>query len=315
MNKYLLMVWVILSATLVSSCAEEEATPEPTSDAKIRFEFRFDEQQTRLDNLARPASIPAGNAAQTPDFKALSVHYIEFAPSALTQLGGGDVLYQNEEVSSSANGYTTAIDFSKAIVSDEGVTFLEVPISELTPATYEWVRASVAYQNFEVRFNVLDIPINGQNYDVLDQKGTLAGFLGYNTRVGDFQVGEQSVTVNADKAQGFWAFESEITIPEFNYTYSDVATGQAPATTVVNPLAATSPIPAGSCVITGAFDRPLEITGNETEDITVVLSFSIQNSFEWQDTNGNGEWDINVAQATSERVADMGLRGLEVKVE
>ncbi len=309
------MTWTILSVALISSCAEEEETSDPTSDAKIRFEFRFDEQQDRLDNLARPASVPAGNAAQTPDFKALCVHYIEFAPSALTQLGGGDVLYQNEEVSSSSNGYTTAIDFSEAIISDEGITFLEVPISKLTTTTYEWVRASVAYQNLEIRFTILDIPINGQNYDVFDQKGTLAGFLGYNTRVGNFQVGEQSVTVNADKAQGFWAFESEITLPEFNYTYNDVSTGQAPATTVVNPLAATSPVPAGSCVITGAFNQPLKITGNETEDIIVVLSFSIQNSFEWQDDNENGEWDINVAQAAAERIADMGLRGLEVKVE
>ena len=89
------------------------------------------------------------------------------------------------------------------------------------------------------------------------------------------------------------------------------AMAPAGSTTVVNPLFATSPIPAGSCVVTGKFDRPLVISGNETEDITVTLSFSINNSFEWKDTNGNGKLDIYADGVTpAEQIVDMGLRGL-----
>ena len=58
--------------------------------------------------------------------------------------------------------------------------------------------------------------------------------------------------------------------------------GQAPegSTTVPNPLFNTSPIPSGSCVITGEFENGLAIIGNETQGTTVTLSFSVNDSFE-----------------------------------
>ena len=66
----------------------------------------------------------------------------------------------------------------------------------------------------------------------------------------------------------------------------------------------------------GSFEQDLTITGNETEDIQLTLSFSINKSFEWEDTNGNLEWDIDVGNpANTEKVVDMGLRGLVGKVE
>jgi len=104
--------------------------------------------------------------------------------------------------------------------------------------------------------------------------------------------------VNGNKLQGYWGIE----------TIAGVQTGQSPegATTVPNPLFATSPIPQGSCIVTGKFDKNLEITGNETEDITVTMSLSINQSFEWVDKNGNGKWDVDL----DENVVDMGLRGL-----
>ena len=98
--------------------------------------------------------------------------------------------------------------------------------------------------------------------------------------------------------QGFWAFES----------ISGVQTGQSAGTTVPNPLASTSPIPPGSCVVTGQFANALNITGNETSNITVKMSLSTNKSFEWNDTNGNGKWDVG--PGTFENVVDMGLRGL-----
>ena len=117
--------------------------------------------------------------------------------------------------------------------------------------------------------------------------------------------------VNDDKKQGFWAFETNLSAAYSSY--NQVYSGDAPAgsTTVVNPLFATSPIPAGSCVVTGKFAQPLVVTGNETGDMTVVLSFSINKSFEWKDTNANGQLDFYGDGLTpSEQIVDMGLRGL-----
>jgi hypothetical protein len=45
------------------------------------------------------------------------------------------------------------------------------------------------------------------------------------------------------------------------------------------------------------------------------LSFSVNQSFEWMDVNGNGEWDFDVSGQIVESVVDMGLRGLVVEVE
>ena len=83
---------------------------------------------------------------------------------------------------------------------------------------------------------------------------------------------------------------------------------QAPAnaTTVPNPLAATSPIPAGSCVVTGQFTTPLTITGTETNNVVVTLSLSINQSFEWHEVTADGKYE----PANGENVVDMGLRGL-----
>ena len=50
----------------------------------------------------------------------------------------------------------------------------------------------------------------------------------------------------------------------------------------------------------------MNITGNETQDITVTLSFSINNSFEWTEVNVDGKYE----PAAGEQVVDMGLRGL-----
>nr|MBP6658316.1 hypothetical protein [Bacteroidia bacterium] len=66
-----------------------------------------------------------------------------------------------------------------------------------------------------------------------------------------------------------------------------------------------SPVPAGSCVVTGAFDQPLVITGNETKDIVINVSLSVNNSFEWIDVAGD-----NVYEPAVDAVVDMGVRGV-----
>jgi hypothetical protein len=64
--------------------------------------------------------------------------------------------------------------------------------------------------------------------------------------------------------------------------------------------------------VTGKLLTPLVVTGKETKDIVVTLSFSVNNSLEWVDANGNGQldWYADPTKGTNERIVDMGLRGL-----
>jgi hypothetical protein len=86
---------------------------------------------------------------------------------------------------------------------------------------------------------------------------------------------------------------------------------------VVNPLFASSPIPAGSCLVTGQFvnanggNQLLTITGNETSDITVYVSLSTNKSFEWVE-HGNDTWYEPLGGDT---VVDMGIRGMIPKIQ
>lgn len=88
--------------------------------------------------------------------------------------------------------------------------------------------------------------------------------------------------------------------------------GQSAGTTVPNPLFATSPIPAGSCLVTGEFvdntmvNSPLVVTGLETADIIITVSLSTNKSFEWMDSTPDGYYEPSVGEA----VVDMGIRGL-----
>jgi hypothetical protein len=152
------------------------------------------------------------------------------------------------------------------------------------------MRVSLSYQNYQ-------ITIRHQN---VDYTGTLASFVGFNTYVSEFNIGNNIFQVNGNRAQGYWAFGLN------NQPYS--ASGQAPAnaTTVPNPISTTSPIPQGSCVVTGKFASNLVINGNETDDIEITLSLSINNSFEWQEVNADGKFEPSIG----ENVVDMGLRGL-----
>ena len=286
---------------LFSNCKKDEVP----GAGKLQFKFKFNPSQERLNNFGLPASIPAGNAAQTPEFKEMSVHYIELAPGALTPLGAGAVVYHAVETS---KGGEKAVDFDQAAKGGDNEVFTKINLKDVPTGTYEWIRASVTYQNYDVTFNINGVPLVG---DLPNQKGTVASFVGFNTYLTTVKPREKTLTVNDDKKQGFWAFETNLSAPYS--AYNQIYSGDAPAgsTTVVNPLFATSPIPAGSCVVTGKFSKPLVVTGNETGDVTVTLSFSINKSFEWKDSNANGQLDFYADGITpSEQIVDMGLRGL-----
>ncbi len=273
---------------LITSCKKDD-DPVNTG-AKINFVFKFDSTQERLNNLGQASVIPAGHAAQSPVFNSMSSHYVELAPDQWTALGSGAVLYHAPETTA---GGTNAIDFDQSVRKGDGETFLSVPVKSMAAGSYNWLRVSLAYQNYDIKFR-------SAGYDLT---GTLASFIGFNSYVRNYQIKDSTVTVNSNKLQGYWGFETSV--PGFGgFVYS----GQAPAgaTTVPNPLAATSPIPAGSCVVTGQFATPLVITGNETSDITVIVSLSTNKSFEWKDSNANGIYE----PAAGDTVVDMGIRGL-----
>ena len=260
-----------------------------TSTAKVNFTFKFDSTQVRLNALGQPTPMPAGNAGQSPRFNTMSAHYVELAPSAFTALGAGAILYKAPQVTT---GGATAIDFTNSKFAANNQTFLSVPIKSFAAGTYNWLRVSLAYQNYNIYMNAL-----GQTIDA-----TLASFIGFNTYLGSFKVKDSTVVVNANKLQGYWGLEGKV------FGVGFLNTGQAPtgATTVPNPLFASSPIPAGSCLVTAQFAIPLVITGNETSDINIIVSLSTNKSFEWIDVDNNGTYDPN----NGDQVIDMGVRGM-----
>jgi hypothetical protein len=295
-----LLFAVLVSAVLTGIACKKNDTA--GSNAKLIFKFKFDSTQARLNNIGQPSVIPAGNAAQSGVMNKMSAHYIELTPGALTALGQGAVIYRAAETTA---GGSNAIDFEKAPQAGNGETFYEIALKDVMPGEYEWVRISLAYQNGDVKVRV-DTTINSVSINQ-DLTATLASFIGFNNYIKTFTVKTQPVAVNGNRTQGFWGFETSVNV--LGTTVPVVQSGQAPAgaTTVVNPLFATSPIPAGSCVVTAAFaNGKLKITGNETKDIIVECSFSTNKSVEWRDLIPNNKWE----PLKGETLVDMGVRGL-----
>lgn len=290
---------LLLSTALVFASCSKDEDPQPTvnnntgnSGPNLVFKLYFDSTLARLDNFGNPASIPTGHSAQSPRFNAMSAHYIEFAQDSTTQLGQGEIVFHGPETTA---GGPNAVDFDQAITKGEGETFYSIPLSQVNAGTYEWLRVSLTYQNYDI-----DYKAAGNMYT-----GTLASFVGFNTYITDYTINTQSVTVNDDKLQGYWGFETIVFSTPYVYEGQSAGT-----TTVPNPISSTSPIPAGSCVVTGNFPTPLTITGNETSDIVVNINLSTNKSFEWKDLNMDGIYEPSDGVNPGDTVVDMGLRGL-----
>ena len=285
--KFQSILAIAIAAFFFQSCQKNPETG--NSGAHVNFIFKFDSTQVRLNAIGQPAPMPAGHAGQSPRFNSMSAHYLEMTTSPFTAIGAGAVLYRAPEVTT---GGSNAISFSQSKFAGNNQIFLSVPVKNIAPGNYTWLRVSLAYQNYNVYMNAL-----GQTIDA-----TVASFIGFNTYLTSYKVKDSTIAVNSNKLQGYWAVEG-------NYLgYGFLTTGQAPpgATTVPNPLFATSPIPQGSCLVTGEFTTPLSITGNETTDINIVVSLSVNKSFEWIDVDGNGTYDPN----NGDTVIDMGIRGM-----
>ncbi|MBK9283787.1 MAG: hypothetical protein IPM51_05640 [Sphingobacteriaceae bacterium] len=319
-----LVIYTAITLLAFTSCKKKETSPEPEpepvvnpgpacptcdfpptkwvstgSGPKLIFKFKFDSMQVRLNNLAQPTVVAAGNAGQSPVFNGMSAHYIELAQTDMTQVGGGTILYKANETEC---GGSKAITFCESVVCAEGDTCFSIPFSSITPGTYKWLRVSLAYQNYDIK-----VRANGQNL-----VGTIGSFVGFNTYVTKYKMKTAVMTPTAgggagNHLQGYWGFYTSVSGVEYK---SD---GQAPATTVVNPNFANSPIPPGSCLVTGEFyntitssNAPLVITGTETQDKVITISLSTNKSFEWKEMTFDGIFEPGIG----ETVVDMGLRGM-----
>ncbi|MBP7400286.1 MAG: hypothetical protein KA954_11910 [Chitinophagales bacterium] len=298
MYKIILIISVV--TTFIFSSCDKDIKHFSTVD----FKSIFDKTQVRLDKDGNPVTLPAGNAAQSPRINELSIHYLELSQDEFTPYKKGAQLYKSAET---IDGGAVAIDFDSAIIVSENEISFTVNINRIANDNYNYVRASVSYLNYDIDLILRNIPSVGD----VETTGTVASFIGYNTYIRTLQIMQLSTDINANKSQGFWAFETHLTAPyeSYNSTYSGQSIG---ITTCVNPIAATSPLPLGSGVITGKFTEPLVIDDeSKKQNLTITLSFSNNNSFEWEDVNANGIWDVDVVNpALTEQVVDMGLRGM-----
>jgi hypothetical protein len=305
-----IIIGCILSAILILSACTK---PKTTAGPKLIFKYKMDSTQARLNNFGVDTPIIAGHWGQSPAFHKMGAHYIELAENAYTQLGTGAKLYTTATTTA---GGAAAIDFTQEAMGNDGDVFFSVPISQLPSlgltygTAYQYLRVSLAYQNYTVNFRVdSDYVYSGVTVPIhQDFPCTIASFVGYNTFINSYTINTQSVSVNGNRVQGYWGAEEPITLTQYGFSQTYVQSGFAANTTVVNPLFGTSAIPAGSCVVTAAFNPgSLTITGNETQDVVITVSLSTNKSFEWIDHNGNHKWD---ALDPAEPVVDMGVRGM-----
>jgi len=290
-KKFLLfsVYFLILNFTLVS-CKKEKQEP------KLIVKYTFDPNQERLGNFGEPLTVPEGNAAQNPSFHLLGIGSLELIATVNTLPTLNSIIYLGP---TTTQGGDEAFDFDKQLRVKDGEVLIEIPLKNITPGTYTYLRNSVEYQNYD-----FDLIYNDATLGELSFTGRLASFVGFKQYVKSYKIKNETVTVNANKMQGYFGFEITTALG------TQVIEGQTPGTTVPNSLPS-SPIPLGSCLVTGPFVTPLVITGNETENIVLNVSISTNNSFEWTEVVEDGKFEPSIG----ETVVDMGVRGLKVFIE
>jgi len=303
MTKLKITIYVLIGCIL-TSCSDDNTTN--ASEPMLNITFIMDPNADRLDNFGEPISIPTGNAGQNPDFEILGLHFIGLYPDKFTPYDGGTTVFASPTTEA---GGIAAIDFKNELLLTESDNTLSVPLDHINSGTYEYLRSSIGFQKYNIVYNLGGAATNNPNWpngvsDDVDVDGTVASFVGYNTYIENYTLKNQSVEVNANKPQGYFGLESNGVVA--GYEFSDLSEGNAPQTTVPNPIDATSPVPDGSCVVTGKFPIALTIPENPTEDINIQVIISINKSFEWEDNNSNNKYE----PLLGEHVVDMGTRGV-----
>jgi hypothetical protein len=307
MNFKLKMIPVAFALVGLLSCKKEP-------ERMLHFIIKFDPLQEKLGNNGLPASLRTDLAAQTPVINSIGFNSIELVQNDFTKFGQGVSIFSTPETTA---GGAQAIDYQQVKSAKTGETLVSIPLKSIAPGTYNWIRTSVAYQNFDVIFNMLNVPFAG---NFLEERGTLASFTASNNYITAYKVWDKTDSIKANKKQGYWCFETKLS-PAYK-PYNKMFNGQSATGTITspNPLLQTAPTPLDYTILTGRFEKPLSISGSETEDVTVTLTFSNNKSFEWEETiNRNGKWDFNLqpvpGQPSVERIMDMGLRSLRASIK
>lgn len=300
------LIFSILIGFALLSCSTDDPLVTPNLGPRLNITFTMDTEAARLDNLGNPVTIPEGNAAQHPDFEVLGLHFVGLYPDKFTPYDEGVTV---TSTATTGSGGALAIDFDGEVFLNEEINTMSVPLSNVTSGTYEYFRASIGYQKYRIVYNLegaeTEIPDWPEGVDDnVDVDAIVASFLGYNTYIGNYIIDKQTVTVNGNKAQGYFGLETTGEIG--GYQFTQLTQGEAPQITVPNPIDDSSPVPEGSCVVTGQFPSALVIPENPSEDINIEVVISINNSFEWEDSNGNGKYE----PLLGETVIDMGTRGV-----
>ncbi|MFI5141871.1 MAG: hypothetical protein ACHQII_05900 [Bacteroidia bacterium] len=222
MKKLSILSLLVLIAFV--SCKKDTKTATPPA-AQIKFIFKFDSTQTRYNSAGVATNVPAGHSAQCPKFNGMSVHHIEMTQNNITAVGAGTILYTTPTITispsitvwnsshTSSQVYSDAINFDQETVVGDGQQFFSKPLSQVTPGTYPFIRISVAYQNYDIKYAILpNTPVSltyttpaGSTYY---STGTIASFIGYNTYINSYKIKTQTDNVNGPKQQGYWTFES-----------------------------------------------------------------------------------------------------------
>ena len=116
---------------IMISCESTDDTntvnaPQESPVSKLNFQFDFNENQERLNNIGQVTAVPSGNATQSPSFEGMGVHFIELAQDATTLYKAGEIVYQGAET---YEGGDIAIDFDQAKIADEGETFHSISLA------------------------------------------------------------------------------------------------------------------------------------------------------------------------------------------
>ena len=305
-NYYIILV---LFTSILTSCSSNNE--ENSLSPKLNITFVMDVNAPRLDNLGNPVDIAMGNAAQNPDFEILGLHFIGLYKDKFTPYQNGATVFSSP---TTEKGGEKAIDFKQELFISPTNNTVSYNLNDIPSGSYEYFRTSIGYQKYNINYNLAGAAANLPNWptginDNIDISATLASFLGYNTYLETYDIQTKTITVNANKTQGYFGLESYGNIS--GVAINEVTEGETPQTTVPNPIDSTSPIPSGSCVVTGKFPSTLIVPENPTSDINIKVIISINKSFEWEDLNSNNKYEPFLG----EKVVDMGTRGLFLEIE
>ena len=206
-------------------------------DKMLHFVVKFDSLQEKLGNNGLPATLRTENAAQTPVLNSIGFNGIELVQNEFTKYGQGVSVFSAPETTL---GGEKALDYQQVKSAKAGEIIFSIPLKDIAPGTYNWIRTSVAYQNFDVVFNMLNVPFAG---NFLDERGTLASFTASNNYITTYKIWDKTDSVKANKKQGYWCFETKLS-PAYK-PYNRMFNGQSATGTITspNPLLQTAPTP------------------------------------------------------------------------